>query len=754
LKQGEYTLRLTAPGHRSVAEKIRVPLRKNALTLPVEVRRTQTVRLITYEEKHSVSRHQLEQHEIKSVPATFGDNLSALATLPGVNRPGGIFGPLVIRGAPDTANRYFLDDIPIINPQHFGGFQSVIANELIDELTLISSAFPAFYGQALAAVIDIRTLEAVPKARSTVEAGIISTNAFFAAPWAFFAPKPMPLPGNATEEERRTHAELQKQSQLDTGFFSISGRVGYLSLLVPPLYKIFTGRELIAVPEYYDYQWKSRWYPGATQRHALTFFVFGSYDTFTLVRRLSEEEKRERVEQGENPAAGDLTVFNDISSHTQSLSYDFRPERNIKLRTLFFNTLIFSRFYRDAPANALGAINVVTRPNIAGVREIFDIHYLDRRGRLRGGIDYQFFYFNTSGVTQQRKETIPSGMTNFNDPNHFDVIDVTVSGQNHLISAYADNRLEFGGFFLSPGVRSDHLSRSGETTFNVRGLGGYKFRSGTTFAFSGGTYSSFAQTNFHRFNQATRREVRVVEAGYLRSEKAIHRSVALEQEWGFHILRAEAFYNNLYDLIQATPAAAQAQGVFYANTGAALTRWIELSYRKSLYENEDGFFGWVSYTYTRADVSGVAGSFPFRFEQRHVVKLIGVLRIAGWEFGARFELFTGFPYTPIVGSYCAPGYLCDGNPATTFYAPVYSNAINSANYPLFHRLDLRLTRRNHYSWGNFSWFIEFINVYNNEPLIRQVFRNSEPYQPGRNPTLRGPTIPLNLIPNFGLEWKF
>ncbi|MFO1525614.1 MAG: Plug domain-containing protein [Turneriella sp.] len=113
------------------------------------------MRLITHDEKHNVSRHQLQQHELKSVPATFSDNISALATLPGVNRPGGIFGPLIIRGAPDTADRYFIDDIPIIQPQHFGGFQSVISNELIDDMTLFSSAFPAYYGQALGAIIDI-----------------------------------------------------------------------------------------------------------------------------------------------------------------------------------------------------------------------------------------------------------------------------------------------------------------------------------------------------------------------------------------------------------------------------------------------------------------------------------------------------------------------------------------------------------------------------------------------------------------------
>lgn len=755
LAPGKYTLRLSGPGLQVTEIEITMPVKKKlSVTVPLQTRRTQTVRLITHDEKHNVSRHQLQQHELKSVPATFGDNISALATLPGVNRPGGIFGPLIIRGAPDTANRYFIDDIPIINPQHFGGFQSVISNELIDDMTLFSSAFPAYYGQALGAIIDIRTIETAPKVTGTIQTGIISSNAFLAAPWSIFSPKIVPPAENATDAEKGAYQDAKRKAEVDTGFFSISGRVGYLSLLVPPIYKLITGKEIIAVPEYYDYQWKARWYLGDHNRHAVSMFVFGSYDTFTLVRKLSDEEKKERVEQGANPAAGDLTVFNDISSHSQSVSYDYLPRQGVKIRTLLFNTLIYSRFYREAPGRALGTIDVNTRPNISGLREIFDIYYLDRKARLKAGVDYQYFHFNSSGITQQRKASIPSGQADFNNPDHFDILSVSALGENHLLSAYADNRVEYKGFFVTPGIRSDYLHRSREATVDLRGLAGYKFPTNTTLAFSGGLYSSFAQTNWYRFNQASRREARVVTADYLRSEKAIHRSAALEQEFGFHIFKVEGFYNNLYDMMQPTTAAEQAQGIFYSNSAGAFTRGVEVSYRKSLQENEDGFFGWVSYTYTRADVSDASGNYPFRYEQRHVVKMIGVLRWGAYELGARFEMFTGFPYTPIIGSNCAPGYTCTGAAGTTLYSPVYSSDINSAHYPLFHRLDVRFTRKSTYSWGTFSWFIEFINVYNNEPRLRQAFRDNEPYAEGRNPRLLGPSTPLNLIPNFGLEWKF
>src|SRR5262245_31488035 len=70
LKPGKYTLRLTAPGRISVENEITIPLKKNTvIQMPLQTQRTQKVRLITHDEKHNVSMHKVQQHELKSVPA-------------------------------------------------------------------------------------------------------------------------------------------------------------------------------------------------------------------------------------------------------------------------------------------------------------------------------------------------------------------------------------------------------------------------------------------------------------------------------------------------------------------------------------------------------------------------------------------------------------------------------------------------------------------------------------------------------------
>ena len=57
--------------------------------------------------------------DMKEVPGSLGDSISALTSLPGIIRGfGGFFGPLVIRGANPSSNNYFVDDIPMDNPLH------------------------------------------------------------------------------------------------------------------------------------------------------------------------------------------------------------------------------------------------------------------------------------------------------------------------------------------------------------------------------------------------------------------------------------------------------------------------------------------------------------------------------------------------------------------------------------------------------------------------------------------------------------
>ncbi len=106
--------------------------------------------------------------EIKNNPGGNFDISKVLSTLPGVGgTPGGgsFRNDLLIRGGGPSENVYYLDgvEIPVLN--HFstqgaaGGPTGMINVSFVEDATLISSAFPAKYDNALSSVLQFRQRE-------------------------------------------------------------------------------------------------------------------------------------------------------------------------------------------------------------------------------------------------------------------------------------------------------------------------------------------------------------------------------------------------------------------------------------------------------------------------------------------------------------------------------------------------------------------------------------------------------------------
>jgi len=121
------------------------------------------------------------------------------------------------------------------------------------------------------------------------------------------------------------------------------------------------------------------------------------------------------------------------------------------------------------------------------------------------------------------------------------------------------------------------------------------------------------------------------------------------------------------------------------------------------------WFGWLSYSYshsTRVDQPGDPERL-FDFDQPHSLNAAGSWRKGRWQLGARFELYSGLPYTPPIGSV----YDSDRN----LYNPIYG-PVNAARAPMHHQLDIRVD----YSWHSgpveMTVFADIQNVYLNESV--------------------------------------
>lgn len=775
-KAGNYTIVIQSSGLATLQQKLELAATFNKV-FRLEPRRVRGNGLDIAAERdiQKLSRNTLDQQDLKDAPATFGDSLNALATLPGVLRSNGFFGSLIVRGANQYSNRYFIDDVPIPNPQHFGAIQSVISNDLIDRIDLYSSSFPASYGGALGAVIDIHTIDNIKKELRVLDVSIISSNIFWARPWSGVDLSRRLIERNGQNREKNSVNRDNKDSlsaidnlrktgkkkdvnrlSANTGYVIAAGRVSYLTLLVPPIYKLITGEELIQLPEYYDYQVKTKFFLGSSGRHAISLLFFGSYDTFKFVQNLDEKEQEEAREEGADPLLDRSNGKSQTSSHSQSIKYHYRSSSQLNNHLVFYNIFTESVFaLQSESALEYGydrGSDLATRPNIAGIKNRLIREYVPNRAEIEISVEYQFYYFQSRGETTilTRPYYADAGPPDFTDDSLFAKANVDNNIINQLINFYLVHKVTWKGLKIIPGIRSEYLMLNKDAIFDPRILLSYTFSSDTTISLGAGHYSSFPQVNQFYFNQLFSQQPQISVADYLKPERAFHRSLGISQDWQLYTVKIEGFYNSFYNLVENVPDDSRER--YFDNTGRAESYGFEVFMRKNRLAGVNGLYFWISYTYTNAEfksgnpLNPYQGTYyPFEYEQPHNLKLTAGYILGRHQIGARFEFYSGFPYTPIIGSRAnsdVPGR----------YSPEYGVPY-SQRFSFAHRLDLRYSQTISFSSSILKWYIEVINIYNFKPESSLDWDYGKPYSPGENPTI-GSGGTLTLIPNFGLEYRF
>ena len=704
-----------------------------------------------------VSRYTMTVKELKEVPASFGDSISALTSLPGVIRTGDFFGPLVIRGGNFLGNNYFIDDIPISQPMHFGGIHSVINNNIMSEIDLYASAFPAQFGSATGAVISINTVDEVKEFGGYTDVGLISASMLLQTPIKR-GTEGFPYPALPQDEPKSEKEEI-------AGYIIASGRIGYLTLFIPIFYEIVMGKKLMALPEYWDYQFKMKY--SFNPRHSITFLFFGSKDYFKFL-------ESGQLDESSDPLLQNFQAMIDRADNNMGLYYIWKPNDWFSNRLLAYAALIESYQYFNLPSEGVAPVwkdlRITSRPYIFGLKDKFKAEIVKKTLELRGGPEYAFYYFSAKGKT-----LLPNVMNKpFNpaDPTLFSPITLDEKIENHVFGGYIEAKLTWGWLTFVSGVRSEYLTRSGETTLDPRGMMSLAFPTKTTLSMAMGKYSYFFQTNPNIFDQ----NPDVSKIGKkLVSEKAIHSVVGIEQGIALFSLKAEGFYNTFYDLAQAYPHF-ETDGSFLEglSIGRLKAYGVEVMFRKDLHENDDGLYGWLSYTYTRSRFrsglptqDGYLGDPRNKYgdlygdtwitsdsEQRHAFKLVAGMKFGRHTLSCKFQYYTAQPFTPITGSIYDVDY--KNNYGKDRYVPVMGYP-NSKNPPDNHRLDVRYTYKVNHSWGYVSWYFEVINIYYYNPPDHEQWDYRYPYSesgPNKNPRMEKEPTGIVLIPNFGVEVKF
>ena len=199
-----------------------------------------------------VTVHELDQRELERIPGTNGDALKAILNLPGVARPPGISGLLIVRGSAPQDTQTFVDGTAIPLIYHFGGLSAVVPSEMLSKIDFYPGNYSAQYGRGMGGIVDAALSE--PKSDRLHALGQVDL----------------------------IDGRVMAQGPIADGWtFAVAGRRSWVDLWLKPVLEA-ADAGVTAAPVYYDYQAliEKDW---DHHRQSFRAAVFGSDDNLALL---------------------------------------------------------------------------------------------------------------------------------------------------------------------------------------------------------------------------------------------------------------------------------------------------------------------------------------------------------------------------------------------------------------------------------------------------------------------------------------
>ncbi len=698
LPPGKYTLLVRAPGlapfsaeetlaaGEATDVKYRLTPSTGALEVVVEGDRP----------PREVTKRTLDVSEIERIPGTNGDALKSLQSLPGVARPPGFIGLLIVRGSAPQDTQTFIDGTPVPIIYHFGGLSSVVPTEVLQKIDFYPGNFGTAYGRAQGGIVDVGLRNPKPEYHGLAQFDFIDGRLLLEGP----------IPG------------------LDGWTFLAAGRRSYVGSLLGPVLSGL-GAAVTEVPTYYDYQFMIAKKP--TPRSSFRVSFIGSDDAFGLLN--------------EKPSPGQPTLTGNFGLHTAFQRLQMRYANDLangdKLNVVL-------GFGVDEIALGAGAINFnLDFRSISGRAEYS--HKLTQKIRLDAGLDMNGGYYD---VQAELPPPIIPGSPPNGPFSSQPLSNISLKGGAIQPAAYVEMEITPNARSrFVPGVRVDYFNITRQFDVSPRANARYEIRNEfpkTTLKAGLGFYHQQPQ-----FQEVT--------APFgnpnLQSNRSTQFSLGAEQQITQQIeASVEGFYKALDN--QVVGAASSTGASFtYTNAGTGYVGGAEvlIKYKPKA---GDPFFGWIAYTLSRSVRTDGPGQSEhlFQYDQPHILTILGSYNFKnGWEFGARFRLISGLLVTP---NACDPSSsACVANrtnalfnAATGTYVAIPLSGPFSERLPIFNQLDLRVDHHWQFKRWKFSAYLDIQNAYNQS--------NVDGYSYNFNYTARTYVADLPILPSFGLRGEF
>lgn len=672
------------------------------------------------QEKTQMSQMTVPVKQLKAMPVILGetDILKSLQLLPGVQSGGEAQTGLYVRGGSPDQNLVLLDGVPIYNVSHLLGLFSVFNADAIKTVTLTKGGFPARYGGRLSSILDIRMKEGnLNEFHGEGSIGLISSR-------------------------------LTLQGPINKGktSFLLSGRRTYADLIAKPFIKADEKPTL----HFYDLNGKIQ--HKLTDKHRLYLSGYLGSDEFGF------EDKSEFYRD-----RGELSWGNYISS--LRWNWEVTPK-------LFINTTATLSNY-DIDIFALNE-------EINGTEtETFSAKYLSGIRDYGGKIDLDFIpspkHYIKAGISTINHTYKPGAIT-LNEESLSASLD-TLIGEDPVSSqefdAYIEDDISLGPFKVNLGLHAS-VFNTGETTYSSfqprLGLR-YKLNKDVSFKAS---YSEMAQY----INLLTNESLSLPTDLWVPSTANIKPQTSKLYAAGLattikddYEVSLEGYYKTMNNVLSYKEGASFLFGLD-ESWEDKVTQGDGESYGMELFiqKNTGRLTGWIGYTlswnWRQFDDINNGIRYPFRFDRRHDIAIVGSYRLsdritlaANWTYGTGNAVSINTLQVP--HDFFTGEYWDENGPVSSslFINGVDTGAKkNSHRMSNFHRLDLSVTfnkkKKNHER----SWVIGLYNAYGRKNPFLLSSEDKYTLQANGERVYDGKTFKeisiLKFIPSISYNFKF
>jgi TonB family protein len=648
-------------------------------------------------ETTDITRRTISIKEIRSIPGTFGDPVRVIQNLPGAARAPFGSGLMVIRGSNAEDTAFYIDGIRVPIIYHLGGYVSIINDDLVGSVDYLPGGYGVEYGRSGGGVVNINTSTEYPERfRFEWSTDLLDSGGL--------------VQGRVGKNKRWGLTAAARRSYIDTFI---------------PIFTRDTG--FTVLPFWWDYQVKADDLKKDDGRATLMLLGFGDKLFFGTPENTAQGSDQDT--QGD----GDLfyTAHRFIGQFEQRLSPDLmlRATPSFGYDMIGFSlgdTFLFSQksFLLEIRSDLVWSPTeaITVRPGLDFLAGPYDV-------RLELPDDPEALGGNNALAEREDFDTVWKG--SFFSPDPFIEVQLRPLPKPDML-------------LLTPGLRLNTMFLTGayqiwsldpRLAIRFSPIRGGTLKTGTGF------YHQPPQGPDLGF------EPDDIQVGF---ERTWATELGWEQAFGEAItVDATFFYKRMTDLIVENTESESLDDPFFINDGTGRVRGMEIMVR---HHPVDRFFGWISYTLSKAErlevpVDQGFGAAPadaddwrpFEYDQPHILAAVAGYQLPrDWGLSTRFRYVSGNPYTPFQGGV----YNID----STEYIPYQSADANSERLPPFMALDFRVDKLFTFRRWQLEAYIDFLNAVRGKNP-EAVFYN---YDYTEHAYIRG----LPFIPSPGIRAEF